>query len=85
MLSRERESIIREAVLDGLQVLDSKQILSKGTQPLQVPITLKQTALKFTDNKLSEFLSYFADIQLSLQSDAPIPTSTATVSENDTP
>jgi len=44
MLSRERESIIREAVLDGLQVLDSKQILSKGTQPLQVPITLKQTA-----------------------------------------
>lgn len=42
MLSHEQESIIREAVLDGLMVLDNNQRLGKGVQPLQTPISLKR-------------------------------------------
>lgn len=43
MLSHEQESIIREAVLNGLNVLDSNQKFAKAVQPLQTPITLKPT------------------------------------------
>lgn len=44
MLSHEQESIIREAVLDGLILLDNNQSLGKGVQPLQTPISLKREA-----------------------------------------
>jgi hypothetical protein len=46
MLSREQEAVIRDAVLDGLQVLDNNQMLGKGAQPFQVPIELKRPAVK---------------------------------------
>ncbi|MFB8791924.1 MAG: hypothetical protein U7123_24530 [Potamolinea sp.] len=46
MLSREEESVIRNAVLDGIQALSNNQVLDKGTQPLQLPITLKQSVVK---------------------------------------
>jgi hypothetical protein len=46
MLSREEEAVIRDAVLDGLQVLDDKQMFGKGAQPLQIPIDLKRSAAK---------------------------------------
>lgn len=46
MLSREQEAVIRDAVLDGLQVLDNNQMLGKGAKPFQVPIELKQSAVK---------------------------------------
>jgi len=46
MLSREAESVIREAVLDGLQVLDNQQMLGKGAVPLQTPIALKRSITK---------------------------------------
>lgn len=63
MLSRESEAIIRDAILDGLEVLgDAKgglsrsvslvqplvdkrsgsQILAQGSQPLQIPVVIKQ-------------------------------------------
>jgi hypothetical protein len=45
MLSQEPESIIRDAVLDGLMVLDNRQI-AKSTQPFQTPIVLKQSPAK---------------------------------------
>lgn len=41
MLSQEQESIIREAVLNGLNVLDSKPSL--GKEPFQTPIVLKKS------------------------------------------
>lgn len=43
MLSHEQESIIREAVLEGLNVLDSNQSLGKSAQPFQTPIALKKS------------------------------------------
>jgi hypothetical protein len=46
MLSREQESVVREAVLEGLQVLDNKQMLDKGDRPFQTPITLQRSAVK---------------------------------------
>ncbi|MBD2125837.1 hypothetical protein NDI39_13785 [Microcoleus sp. ZQ-A2] len=46
MLTHEQEAVIRGAVLDGLQVLDNNRMLGKGTQPLQVPMVLKQSADK---------------------------------------
>jgi hypothetical protein len=46
MLTHEQEAVIRGAVLDGLQVLDNKRMLGKGTQPLQVPMVLKPSADK---------------------------------------
>lgn len=46
MLSREQEAVIRDAVLDGLQVLDNNQMLGKRAKPFQVPIELKQSAAK---------------------------------------
>ncbi|HEY9821766.1 MAG TPA: hypothetical protein V6D35_13495 [Candidatus Sericytochromatia bacterium] len=33
MLSREQESVVREAVLEGLQVLDNKQMLDNRRSP----------------------------------------------------
>jgi hypothetical protein len=42
MLSHEQESIIRDAVLEGLNLLDNKPRLTKET-PLQVPIALKRS------------------------------------------
>lgn len=42
MLSHEQESVIREAVLDGLNVFDSNQKLGKAVQPLQTPLALKR-------------------------------------------
>ncbi len=44
MLSHEQESIIREAVLDGLMVLDNNQKLGKAVKPFQTPIALKGSA-----------------------------------------
>lgn len=46
MLSREQEAVIRDAILDGLQVLDNNQVLGKGAQPFQTPIALKRSAAK---------------------------------------
>lgn len=46
MLNQEQESIIRDAVLDGLMVLDNHQNLGKGAQPFQTPITLQQSTTK---------------------------------------
>lgn len=43
MLNRESEAIIRDAILDGLQVLDDRKILAQGTQPLQIPVAIKQS------------------------------------------
>lgn len=42
MLSREPEAIVRDAILDSLQVLDDRKILAQGTQPLQIPVVIKQ-------------------------------------------
>lgn len=44
MLTHEQEAVIRGAVLDGLQILDNNRMLGKGTQPLPVPMPLKQSA-----------------------------------------
>ncbi|NES80173.1 MAG: hypothetical protein F6K10_00980 [Moorea sp. SIO2B7] len=41
MLSYEKETIIRNAVFESLQVLDTSQLRTKENQPLQIPITLK--------------------------------------------
>lgn len=46
MLSQEPEPIIRDAILDGLQVLGSHPMLDKGNQPLKIPIALKQSEVK---------------------------------------
>ncbi len=46
MLSREQESLVREAVLEGLQALDNNHILDKGDRSFQTPITLQQSAVK---------------------------------------
>lgn len=46
MLNTEQEAVIRNAVLDGIQVLDNNQVLDQGSQPLQLPITLKQSVVK---------------------------------------
>ncbi len=46
MLSREQESLVREAVLEGLQALDNNHILDKGDRPFQTPITLQRSAVK---------------------------------------
>ena len=50
MLTHEQEAVIRGAVLDGLEVLDNNRRLSKGTQPLQLPVQLKQSAEKIRFN-----------------------------------
>jgi hypothetical protein len=46
MLTHEQEAVIRGAVLDGLEVLDNNRRLNKGTQPLQLPVQMKQSAEK---------------------------------------
>lgn len=46
MLSREEEAVVRNAVLDGLQALNNHQVLDKNSQPLQLPITLKESVVK---------------------------------------
>jgi hypothetical protein len=46
MLSQEQESVIRNAVLDGIRVLDNNQALDQGAGLLQLPITLKQSVIK---------------------------------------
>ena len=46
MLSREQESVVRDAVLDGLQALEDKQLLGKAAQPLQTPLSLKRNPVK---------------------------------------
>ena len=46
MLSREQEAVIRDAILEGFQVLDNNQVLGKSAQPFQTPIALKHSAAK---------------------------------------
>ncbi len=46
MLAKESEEVIREAILDSLQIWDNKQVLEKGRQPLQMPIKLKRTSAR---------------------------------------
>lgn len=46
MLNQEPEAIIREAILDGLQVLDNNPIINKGARPLQMPIALQESDVK---------------------------------------
>lgn len=46
MLNQEPEAAIRDAVLDGLQALESNQQLIKGSQPLKTPVVLKRSAAK---------------------------------------
>jgi len=46
MLNREPETIIRDAILDALQVLGNNQRLAKEPQPFQTPIVLKPSATK---------------------------------------
>ena len=43
MLAQESESIIREALLESLQMWDETKQLRRNLQPLQIPINLKQT------------------------------------------
>jgi hypothetical protein len=46
MLNREQETVVRDAVLEGLQVFGNTPILNKGTAPLQIPVTLKRATVK---------------------------------------
>lgn len=46
MLSQETETIIRDAILDALQVIDNHQRLAKESQPFQTPIILKPSTAK---------------------------------------
>ena len=46
MLHQEPEAIIRDAILDGLQVLDYNPAINKSAQPLQMPIALQQSETK---------------------------------------
>lgn len=46
MLSREQEPIIREAVLDGLQLLDRVKALKPAMQPVMPPLAIKRSAAK---------------------------------------
>ncbi|MGB5966993.1 MAG: hypothetical protein WBG70_01590 [Spirulinaceae cyanobacterium] len=46
MLTKESEEVIREAILDALQVWDNKQIPEKSRPPLQMPINLKRTTTR---------------------------------------
>ena len=46
MLSREPEAIIRDAILDALQVFDNSQRLPKEPQPFQTPIVIKPSTAK---------------------------------------
>lgn len=46
MLTNEREEVIREAILDGLQGWDNKQLQEKNPQPLQIPINFKRTTTR---------------------------------------
>ena len=41
MLTNEKEEVVREAILDGLQVWDNKQLQEKSPQPLQIPVNFK--------------------------------------------
>lgn len=46
MLGREREPMVREALLDGLQAVEKPQQLGKGPEPLAVATVKKRTAVK---------------------------------------
>ena len=46
MLNQEQESIIRAAVLDGLETFNNAQKLAVGNDPLAIPLNLKRSALK---------------------------------------
>ncbi len=46
MLTQEQEAVIRGAVLDGLQILDNNRRLGKGSEPLQLPTPVRQSADK---------------------------------------
>jgi hypothetical protein len=46
MLNQEQESLIRNAVLDGIKVLDNNQDLDQGAGPLQLPINLKKSVVQ---------------------------------------
>ncbi|HEY9831732.1 MAG TPA: hypothetical protein V6D26_14215 [Stenomitos sp.] len=52
MLTHEQEAVIRGAVLDGLQVLDSNRILGKGAQPLPVSRALKPSPEKLQHSSM---------------------------------
>ncbi|MCU0518014.1 MAG: hypothetical protein MUC60_14345 [Oscillatoria sp. Prado101] len=46
MLSRETETLVREAILDGLQALDMAKQLPQGAPPLSVAVAKKRSAAK---------------------------------------
>jgi len=46
LLSREQETVIRDAVFDSLQALNNVQQLSSGTAPFSTPVALKRSAAK---------------------------------------
>ncbi len=46
MLSREPEPLVRDAILDGLQALDTTKQLGQGAPPLSVPAAKKRSAAK---------------------------------------
>ncbi|HIK28752.1 MAG TPA: hypothetical protein IGR89_11905 [Oscillatoriaceae cyanobacterium M7585_C2015_266] len=46
MLSREAEPLIRDALLDGLQALDTSKQLGVGTEPVSIPLSKKSAATK---------------------------------------
>lgn len=46
MLSREQEPIVREAVLDGLQLLDRVKALKPATQPAMSPLPMQRSSTK---------------------------------------
>jgi hypothetical protein len=48
MLSREQESVVRNALLDGIQVLDNTQMSAKGGKPLQMPLTINRSTEKIS-------------------------------------
>lgn len=46
MLGRESEPLVRDAILNGLQALDTSKQLPQGAPPLSVPVTKKRSAAK---------------------------------------
>lgn len=46
MLSREAEPLIRDALLDGLQALDTSKQLGVGTDPFSIPLSTQSAATK---------------------------------------
>jgi hypothetical protein len=46
MLSREPEPLVRDAILDGLQALDTSKQLAQGAPPVSMPAAKKRSAAK---------------------------------------